>query len=76
MLNLNRAWRGSNTNATPLPDVWNDLAKKKIDLNRLKWGNKKLLRKKQKIRVYLTTVPFIKKRPQSAKKIFFQLNRF
>ena len=34
MLNLNRAWRGSNTNATPLPDVWKDLAKKEIKFRR------------------------------------------
>ena len=34
MLNLNRAWRGSNTNATPLPDVWKDLAKKQIKFRR------------------------------------------
>ena len=34
MLNLNRAWRGSNTNATPLPDVWADLAKKQIKFRR------------------------------------------
>ncbi len=34
MLNLNRAWRGSNTNATPLPDVWNDLAKRQIKFRR------------------------------------------
>lgn len=34
MLNLNRAWRGSVTNATPLPDVWNDLAKKQIKFRR------------------------------------------
>ena len=34
MLNLNRAWRGSNTNATPLPDVWKDLALKQIKFRR------------------------------------------
>jgi replicative DNA helicase len=34
LLNLNRAWRGSNTNATPLPDVWTDLAKKQIKFRR------------------------------------------
>ena len=34
MLNLNRAWRGNNTNATPLPDVWADLAKKQIKFRR------------------------------------------
>ena len=34
MLNLGRAWRGSNTNATPLPDVWKDLAKKQIKFRR------------------------------------------
>ena len=34
MLNLNRAWRGSVTNATPLPDVWKDLAKKQIKFRR------------------------------------------
>jgi len=34
LLNLNRAWRGSNTNATPLPDVWADLAKKQIKFRR------------------------------------------
>lgn len=34
MLNLNRAWRGSNTNATPLPDVWADLAKNQIKFRR------------------------------------------
>ena len=34
MLNLNRAWRGSNTNATPLPDVWKDLAAKQIKFRR------------------------------------------
>ena len=34
MLNLNRAWRGSNTNATPLPDVWADLARKQIKFRR------------------------------------------
>jgi len=34
LLNLNRAWRGSNTNATPLPDVWKDLAKKQIKFRR------------------------------------------
>lgn len=34
MLNLGRAWRGSNTNATPLPDVWKDLAKKRINFRR------------------------------------------
>lgn len=34
MLNLTRAWRGSNTNATPLPDVWKDLAKKQIKFRR------------------------------------------
>ena len=34
MLNLNRAWRGSNTNATPLPDVWKDLASKQIKFRR------------------------------------------
>ena len=34
MLNLNRAWRGSNINATPLPDVWKDLALKQIKFRR------------------------------------------
>ena len=34
MLNLNRAWRGSNTNATPLPDVWIALANKQIKFRR------------------------------------------
>jgi len=34
LLNLNRAWRGSVTNATPLPDVWKDLAKKQIKFRR------------------------------------------
>jgi len=34
LLNLNRAWRGSNTNATPLPDVWADLANKQIKFRR------------------------------------------
>ena len=34
MLNIDRAWRGSNTSATPLPDVWNDLAKKQIKFRR------------------------------------------
>ena len=34
MLNLSRAWRGNNTNATPLPDVWKDLAKKQIKFRR------------------------------------------
>ncbi len=34
MLNLNRAWRGSVTNATPLPDVWKDLAYKQIKFRR------------------------------------------
>ena len=34
MLNLNRAWRGSNTNATPLPDVWVALANKQIKFRR------------------------------------------
>jgi len=34
LLNLNRAWRGSTTNATPLPDVWADLAKKQIKFRR------------------------------------------
>jgi len=34
LLNLNRAWRGSNTNATPLPDVWTDLANKQIKFRR------------------------------------------
>jgi replicative DNA helicase len=34
LLNLNRAWRGSNTNATPLPDVWKDLASKQIKFRR------------------------------------------
>ena len=34
MLNIDRAWRGSNTNATPLPDVWADLAKKQIKFRR------------------------------------------
>ncbi len=34
MLNLNRAWRGSITNATPLPDVWKDLAVKQIKFRR------------------------------------------
>lgn len=34
MLNLNRAWRGSNTNATPLPDVWKALALEQIKFRR------------------------------------------
>jgi len=34
LLNLNRAWRGSNTNATPLPDVWIALANKQIKFRR------------------------------------------
>jgi hypothetical protein len=34
LLNLNRAWRGSNINATPLPDVWKDLALKQIKFRR------------------------------------------
>ena len=34
MLNLNRAWRGSNTNATPLPDVWIARANKQIKFRR------------------------------------------
>ena len=34
MLNIDRAWRGSNTNATPLPDVWSDLARKQIKFRR------------------------------------------
>ena len=34
MLNLNRAWRGSTTNATPLPDVWEALSKKQIKFRR------------------------------------------
>ena len=34
MLNLNRAWRGSNTNATPLPDVWVARANKQIKFRR------------------------------------------
>jgi RecA-family ATPase len=34
VLNLNRAWRGSNTNATPLPDVWKSLATKQIKFRR------------------------------------------
>ena len=34
MLNIDRAWRGSTTNATPLPDVWNDLAKRQIKFRR------------------------------------------
>jgi replicative DNA helicase len=34
LLNLNRAWRGSNTNATPLPDVWKALAAKQIKFRR------------------------------------------
>jgi hypothetical protein len=34
LLNLNRAWRGSNINATPLPDVWKDLASKQIKFRR------------------------------------------
>jgi KaiC/GvpD/RAD55 family RecA-like ATPase len=34
LLNLNRAWRGSNTNATPLPDVWVALANKQIKFRR------------------------------------------
>jgi len=34
LLNIDRAWRGSNTNATPLPDVWKDLAKKQIKFRR------------------------------------------
>ena len=34
MLNLNRAWRGSNINAKPLPDVWKLLASKNIRFRR------------------------------------------
>lgn len=34
MLNLNRAWRGSITNATPLPDVWKALSGKQIKFRR------------------------------------------
>ncbi len=34
MLNIDRAWRGSTTNATPLPDVWKDLAVKQIKFRR------------------------------------------
>jgi len=34
LLNLNRAWRGSSTNATPLPDVWIALANKQIKFRR------------------------------------------
>lgn len=34
MLNLNRAWRGSTTNATPLPDVWKALSGKQIKFRR------------------------------------------
>jgi len=34
LLNIDRAWRGSNTNATPLPDVWSDLARKQIKFRR------------------------------------------
>ena len=34
MLNLNRAWRGSNINAKPLPDVWKLLANKNIRFRR------------------------------------------
>jgi RecA-family ATPase len=34
LLNLNRAWRGSNTNATPLPDVWKALASEQIKFRR------------------------------------------
>jgi replicative DNA helicase len=34
LLNIDRAWRGSTTNATPLPDVWNDLAKRQIKFRR------------------------------------------
>ena len=34
MLKIDRAWRGSTTNATPLPDVWKDLATKQIKFRR------------------------------------------
>lgn len=34
MLNLNRAWKGTTTKATPLPDVWQDLASKQIRFRR------------------------------------------
>lgn len=34
MLNLNRAWRGTTTKATPLPDVWKDLLDKQIRFRR------------------------------------------
>jgi len=34
LLNIDRAWRGSTTNATPLPDVWKDLAVKQIKFRR------------------------------------------
>jgi len=34
VLNLNRAWRGSNINAKPLPDVWKLLASKNIRFRR------------------------------------------
>jgi len=34
VLNLNRAWRGSNINAKPLPDVWKLLANKNIRFRR------------------------------------------
>ena len=34
MLNLNRAWRGSTTNAIPLPDVWKSISVKQIKFRR------------------------------------------
>jgi replicative DNA helicase len=34
LLKIDRAWRGSTTNATPLPDVWKDLATKQIKFRR------------------------------------------
>ena len=34
MLNLHRAWNSTTTKATPLPDVWNDLASKQIKFRR------------------------------------------
>lgn len=34
MLNLQRAWKGTTTKATPLPDVWKDLENKQIRFRR------------------------------------------
>lgn len=34
MLNLQRAWKGTTTKATPLPDVWKDLSNKQIRFRR------------------------------------------